>query len=307
MKRRKTKFKKATFDSRHFIYKRMKSQKLWFVSAFILTIFISSTAQTPDITHLIEETKKNAIATANLHYGEFASDWKRSVVKVDGKMRSQTFELICSNKHCEHIKVEENGKNFSDKKIRKNRRKASKTLSEYESAIENQTDKRNEHYGYSFSAATVFSQKYGSIFSPFLYLKHCQSSFLETQKSADRKVIKIRSSKCSINGEAKEDVLLFLPQTEAVIWIDERDKTVVKFEVFRKFENDTQINFDKPLIVAETAKVADGGWFWKKVTINGIGNERFFPDDYGNWQIDFFNYKKFNVDIEKVEVNNKSN
>lgn len=285
----------------------MKSQKLSFVLAFIFASFLTLTAQTFDITALLEETKKNQIATAQLHYGEFASDWKRSAVKANGKTFSQTFELICSNKHCEHIKVEENGKKFSAGKIRKNRRKASKRLTESEAVIDDQIGKANARYGYSFFAATVFNRKFSSIFSPYLYLKNCKSDLVEKLQFQNRSTVKIHSFDCDINNEPKKDFLLFMPQTEALIWIDESDRAVVRFEIFRKPEGDNQINFDKPLIVAETAKVLDSGWFWKKVTIDGVGNKNFFPLDYGNWQIDFFNYKKFNVDIEKVEVNNKSN
>ena len=285
----------------------MKSQKLFYAFAFILALFFPVISQTSEAENLIEEAKKNAIATAQRHYIEFASDWKRSAIKPNGKTFSQTFELICSNKHCEHIKIEENGKKFSAKKIRKNRRQASKRLIATESVSLNQTDKTNRQYGYSFAAATVFNKKIGSIFSPFLYLKICKTEFLENSQIENRPTVKVRSYACDINDEAGKQAILYMPQTEAVIWIDKADKTIVKFEVFDKPDAETLVNFNAPLITAETVKVPEGFWFWKKVKINAIGNERFFPDSYGNWQIDFFNYKKFNVDIEKVEIGKKLN
>lgn len=300
-------FPKITFDSCHFIYKSMKPQKLFFAFTFILALFISSLSQTPNISNLIEDAKNNSITTAKSYYYDFNSDWKRAVVKPNGKTDSQTYELVCSKKRCEHIQVEADGKNFSEKKIRKNRERASQSLAKAESNGENKPDKARGQYGYYFVIATVFSQKTASYLSPYIYLKTCKTDFLEKQSIENRPTIKIRAYNCSIDEEPEKEAFLFMPKTEAVIWIDESDKTVVKLEIYGKQETVESVNFNKPLVIMETAKVPQGGWFWKKIIINANENEYFFPAKYGNWQIDFFNYRKFNVDIQKAEVVEKTN
>lgn len=288
-------------------YKRMKTQYLFVAFAFIFILSVSSFSQTPDIPNLIEETQKNSITTAKSHYFDFNSDWKRAVVKPNGKTDSQTYELVCSNKRCEHIQIESDGKNFSEKKIRKNREKPSKSLAKAETKVEKQTGKPRAQSGYSFATATVFSDKTASYLSPYVYLKNCKTDFLEKQSIENRPTIKLRAYDCNINDEPEKEAFLFMQQTEAAIWIDEADKAVAKIEIYGKRKTEDSINSSKPLIIMETAKVSQGGWFWKKIIINANGNSYFFPADYGNWQIDFFNYKKFNVDIDKAEVDGKSN
>ena len=283
----------------------MKTQNIILTIIFILAAQIYLSAQTPDLTKIIEDTKKNAITTAKSHYLEFASDWKRAVTRPNGKSNSQTFELVCSNKHCEHIQIEEDGKDFSEKKIKKKREKASKSLAKAEITVEKQTGKPRAQHGYSFATATVFSDKTASNLSPYVYLKTCKTDFLEKQSIENRPTIKIRAYDCNINDETDKEAFLFMPQTEAIIWIDEADKAVAKIEIYGKRETETAVNFTKPLIIMETAKVPQGGWFWNKITINANENQYFFPANYGSWQIDFFNYKKFNVDINKAEIDKK--
>lgn len=285
----------------------MNMRLLLFAFTFILVSFYFSKSQTPDLASLIEDAKKNQIATAASYFFEFNSDWKRAVVKPNGKTHSQTFELVCSKKRCEHIQIEKDGENLSDRKIRKNREKASKNIIKSEQAVENQPNKVRRQYGYSFMIGTVFSKKSASRFSPYLYLKTCRMNFIEKQSIDNRPTVKIRADKCNIDGEPEQEGILFMPKTEAVIWIDESDRAVVKLEVYGKPETEAAADFNKPLVIMETAKVPQGGWFWKKITISANDNQYFFPTGFGNWQIDFFNYKKFNVDINKAEVDKQPN
>ena len=286
----------------------MKTHKLLFAFTFVLVSFITSTAQTPDLSSLIEDAKKNAIVTAKSDYLEFVSDWKRAVVKPGGKTYSQTYEFICSNRHCENIQVEEDGKYFSEKKIEKNRKKAAKNFVKSELTPTNASIKIIDgQNGYYFRIATTFNPKINSSFSPYMYLKTCKTEFLEKKLIENRPTVKFRAFDCHIDSEPKKEFLSFMPKTEAIIWIDEADKTVVKTEVYGKQESETTVNLNKPLVIMETAKVPQGSWFWKKITINANDNQYFFPSEFGNWQIDFFNYKKFNVDINKAEIDEKTN
>lgn len=264
-------------------------------------------AQTFDLANLIETAQKNAVTTSKLQYFDFGSNRKWAVVKPNGKSFTRIFELICSDKHCQLIQTEENGKRFSEKKINKNRGKAAKNFINDESNSKEEIGKVIKQYGYNFTIATASTPKINSVFSPYLYLKICKAEFLEKQTVENRPTIKVHSYDCNLDNETEKESFLFMPKTEAIIWIDEADKTVIKTEIYGKQETEIAVNFDKPLVIIETAKIAQGSWFWKKITINANDNEWFFPKDYGNWRIDFFNYKKFNVDINKAEVDKKQN
>ena len=285
----------------------MKTKNIIPAMIFILAARICLTAQSPDLANLIEDAKKNAVTTAKSQYFEFGSDRKWSVIKPNGKSFTRIFELVCSNKHCELIQTEENGKRFSEKKINRNRENAAKKFINDKSDSKDEIGKSIKQYGYNFTIATASNPKINSVFSPYLYLKICKAELLEKQTVENRLTVKIRSYDCNLGSEPEKESFLFMPKTEAVIWIDEADKTVIKTEIYGEEHNETAINFNKPLVIMETAKIPQGGWFWSKISINADDNEYFFPPDYGNWQIDFFNYKKFNVDINKAEIDKKSN
>lgn len=166
-----------------------------------------------------------------------------------------------------------------------------------------------------------------SLFSPNIYLTSCQIKFVEKVLVEKRPTVKLRAAQCNVDkdklnnlfpfipeaegltsnvyNDVNKNLIQFMPETEGVIWIDEQDKAVVKHEIYYRNKTDILPISPKPVVVMKAERISEGFWFWKLITINALENEGFFPKDYGNWQIELFNYKSYKVLIDKVEIDKK--
>ena len=271
----------------------------------ILCCYCSINAQEFNLIKFIDETQSVARKTAYQNYFEFTYDFNRTREKKDGKRFSENFESVCSKRRCEYILTAKDGRSLSEKTIRKNRERAAKRLEKAESLPENKYHASKElSSGYGFMIMTSFSSEQ-SHFNPSLYLKNCRVNFVEKVLVERRPTVKLHAGGCKIDNDYKKDSLQFMPETEGVIWVDEQDKAVVKLEVYYKNKSDILSASAKPVVVIKAERVPEGFWFWKIIITETSKNENFFPRDYGNWQIELYNYKPYTVLIDKVEIDKK--
>ena len=283
--------------------------KTSFYLAAIAVIFaccFSVGAQEFNLTEFIDKTRATSRRTAYQNYFEFTYDFNRTRESKDEKRTSENFESVCSKKRCEYILTAKNGKFLSEKSIEKNRKRAAKRLEKAESLPENKSFADGEIVGgYGFAILTRFSQS-NSHFNPSLYLKNCRVKFVERISLENRSTVKLRAADCSVESEERKISLQFMTETEASIWVDEQDKAVVRMEVFGKTKiQNAPAPPIKPVVVMRAERVAEGFWFWKLIKTDPSASENFFPKDYGEWQVELYNYKPYTVLIDKVEIDKK--
>lgn len=273
----------------------MNLKNIFGVFALPLIFQICGFCQTVEVSKLLEETQIVAGKTAYQHYYEFSQNFKTTVEDKNGRKSTRVYESVCSYRgvRCQIITVEKDGIALSEKEIRKNRQKAAEKLQKAENTVKIETiDNKEIKAGYGFMILTWFS--------PNLYLKYCDAVTLEKIIFESRPTYKIKIENCKLPA-GNNLAVQFMPKTEGFIWIDERDKAIVKMEVFAKKEFAASSASEKPVLMMTAARVPEGFWFWKTVRVEALKNRLIFPEYDGNWQIDFFNYKHFTVDVEKLE------
>ncbi|MEJ7701016.1 MAG: hypothetical protein WKF71_15430 [Pyrinomonadaceae bacterium] len=271
-----------------------------FITAFIL--FSSTLGQEVELTKLLDETQAVAKKTGYQYFIEFTHNFKTTVETKNGKKLIKEYERVCSKKRCEIILISDKGKTFSVEKIKKSREKAAKRLIEAEKMTENPYLTNDEtRYGYGFSINTYFS--------PNLYLKYCKTGFIDKTILQNRSTIKVSVTDCNADALStptnfRKDSLHFMAKTEGFVWIDEKDKAVVKMELFASKKFDNSASPHKTLIIMEAARIPEGYWFWKRVKVNALENKIIFPEYVSNWQVDFYDYKSSLVEV-KASVDKK--
>ena len=279
----------------------MKLRILISATIFILSLQILGAAQTFELPAFLEETQTVAGKTAYQAWVEFTSDFKITETDPNEKKNTFSYETLCSRKSCASILIAINDKRFSEKKIDKNRKKAAKTFIKAENKPDNTfyTEKENS-LGYGISI--------NNWFSPSLYLRFCQSEFVDKSLINERQTVKIKVADCDpekINKLPFPSRLNFMTKTEGLIWIDEQDKAIIKMEIFAKKEFPNLSNINKPLVIIEAGKVAENYWFWRSIRINALENKAIFPEFKKNIEYEFYNYRLPNVEIKNVEVDKK--
>ena len=137
-------------------------------------------------------------------------------------------------------------------------------------------------------------------FNPNVYLKNCKINYVEKSLLENRQTVKVGATNCIVErNDGKKNKSSNLPKSEALIWIDEKDKAVIKMEIYA--ENELSSEDSKPIVILETILVPEGFWFWKTITVN-TDNKTIFNKISGDWKTEFYNYKKFNVEVKKAEV-----
>ena len=283
---------------------------------FFTFLFVLQTqllAQITDLSKLINETQIVAEKTTSQALFEFVYDFKVTVEKKGEKISTETYEAVCAEKRCEYILVGKDGKTFSENEIANKRKKAAARL-----------DKSEKSTKTDFFLARKFVPPYDFLllekinrvnvyFNPNFYLKTCKINLIENSLLENRQTIKVSATKCKDASENNKKRKFIPPKTEALIWIDKKDKAVVKLEIYGENEIQKANGIVKPTVILEAAIVPEGFWFWKNITVN-TDNKNFFKKKSGNRAkmfgnrrtIEFYNYKKFNVAI-KAEVNEKQN
>ena len=112
----------------------MKTLNIILTVAFILIGQISLSAQTFDMAKFVEGTQVVAEKTTAQALFEFSYDFKRTGGKKGGKIKTETYESVCSEKHCEYILLEKAGKSLSAEQVAGNRRKAAARLEKFENS-----------------------------------------------------------------------------------------------------------------------------------------------------------------------------
>lgn len=278
---------------------------------FILITHISLSAQTFDLAKFIEETQVAAEKTTSQALFEFSYNFKRTGKKKGSKISSETYESVCSEKHCEYILVEKDNKSLSAETIERNRQKAAAKLENFEKPSKTDsffTRKFVPPYDFLLFEKINVVKIY---FNPNFYLKNCKINFIEKSSLDNRETIKISATSCKDDGGNGKKPSFTLPKSEALIWIDEKDKAVVKLEIYAENETNSVDSAIKPTATLETLFVPEGFWFWKTITIN-TENKTFFKrksgkrkEESGSRKFEFYNYRKFDVDINKAEVDKK--
>lgn len=291
----------------------MKTRNIILTIIFILIGQISLSAQTFDLAKFIEETQVVAEKTTSQALFEFSYDFKRTGGKKGGKISTETYESVCSEKHCEYILLEKANKSFSAEEVARNRQKAAAKLEKFEKSSKTDFFFTREFVPpYDF----LLFEKINVIklyFNPNFYLKNCKINFVEKSPLENRETIKISATNCKADSGNDKKLSFTLPKSEALIWIDEKDKAVVRLEIYAENEINSIDSTIKPTVTLETLLVPEGFWFWKIITIN-TENKKFFKrksdnrkENSGNRKFEFYNYKKFSVEINKAEVDKKSN
>ena len=286
----------------------MKIKQSIILSGFILIFQIHLFAQIPDLTELIKQTQMVSEQTTSQALFEFSYDFKNTVKKTAEKESVKNYESVCAEKHCEYILVEEDGKVFSEKETAQDRQKAAAKLQKSENY-----SKPDFFLSRKFIVPLDFisfdvSGKYGNIlrknpyFNPNFYLKNCKINFVDNSLLENRQTVKVSATNCiDESSTGKKNKGFNPPKTEALIWIDEKDKAVSKLEIYGENELRKINENPKPSVILEAKLVPEGFWFWKTTTVN-TDNKTIFSKIFGNWKTEFYNYKKFNVEIKKAEV-----
>lgn len=222
--------------------------------AFIIVFVLcpSVFGQSAELTKLLDETQTIAKKTAYQWYVEFTNNLKTTVETENGKKIVKEYEGVCSKNHCEAILISENGKPFSVDKIKKSREKAAQRLIKTEKQPENPFPENEEtRYGYGLSVNTYIS--------PNLYLKYCKTEFVDKTILQNRSTVKVSVTDCNPDAlytptNFRKDSLHFMAKTEGFVWIDEKDKAIVKMELYAGKEFANPANSNKPLIIMETAR-----------------------------------------------------
>ncbi len=272
----------------------MKLKSVCKILALLLIFQIPVFCQTINISKILEETQSVARKTGFQDYYEFSQSFKTTIEDKKGNKSTKTYESVCSSRaaKCEIILIEENGIVLSEKEIRKNREKATEKLQKAEIS-ENEVNFNKEiSNGYGFSINTWFS--------PILYLKSCDVVTPENTVFENRPTIKVRVRNCRVDDHNKN--VQFMNKTEGIIWIDVQEKAIVKMEAYAAKEFINVSAAEKPVFIMETVRVPEGFWFWKTVRVNALENTKIFTEYSRNWQIDFFNYKHFTVNVDKTEI-----
>ena len=290
----------------------MRTRNIILTIIFILIGQISLLAQTFDLVKFIEETQVVAEKTTSQALFEFSYDFKRTGRKKGGKISTETYQSVCSEKHCEYILLEKADKSLSAQEVAANRNKAAAKLDKYENSSKTDSFFTREFIPpYDF----LLFEKINVVkiyFNPNYYLKNCKIDFLEKSPLENRETVKISATNCKADSGNGKKLSFAVPKSEALIWIDEKDKAVVRLEIYAENEINSIDSTIKPTVILETLLVPEGFRFWKSITIN-TENKKFFKrksgkrkENSGERKFEFFNYKKFNVEINKAEVDKKS-
>lgn len=249
------------------------------------------------ISELIQKVQAKSKLNRKAYLSEYERTFKLTIEREsDNKINSKVYEQYCLNDgipYCGTIEIEKNGKPRSPSKIQKERKKVADNLV------------KNENY---VEEGTLFS--YGATLNslwiePTLYLKSCRvvSSSKETIK--ERSAVLLRINDCRLDDAYSkwEPVLSFMNKTEAEIWIDVKDESVMLMNVYAKKEFSSIAGQNKPIIILENTRMPEGFWLFKKIRLETAVNKVIFPNLKDNWQFDFYGYKRYEVTVKEMKSN----
>lgn len=248
------------------------------------------------IAALVKKVELKSKKTKVVAMNEYQSNFKR-IVEFEGQNKKsiEVYEEYCLNNDkslCRIVLIEKDGIPISASKIEKARKKVAKEF------IKNNTaDGKEDPFGYGISINSLWVD-------PLLYLRDCQiSSFSETIVER-RMTAFVRVNNCNINNEvaALRNQILYMSKTEAEIWIDKQDESIVQMRVYARKEFASASNPSNPIIITENVRMPDGHWLSSRTRLETIGNKGVFPNLKDNWEYDFFGYQHLivNVDASKA-------
>ncbi len=286
----------------------MYLQRIILTFTAILVFQNSCFAQIFDLSNFLKETEIVAEETTSQALFEFAFDFKKTT-KKDGKESVSKYESVCAEKHCEYVLIEKDGRKVSEKEIAQDRQKAAARLEKSENYSKSDFNLRRKFivpfdfivFDESGIAKIIRKNPY---FNPNYYLKNCKIDFVEKDLVENRQTVKVSATNCIVErNDGKKNKSSIRPKTEALIWVDEKDKAVIKLEIYGESELSNADKSSVPIVILETVRVPEGFWFWKTITVN-TDNKTIFNKLSGDWITEFYNYKKFTVDV-KAEVDNE--
>lgn len=249
------------------------------------------------VTNLIQKVQAKSKTNRTAFLSEYERTFNLTIEReANDKVNSWVFEQYCLNDgkpYCNTIEIEKDGKPRSPSKIQKERKKVAKNLIKNENYAE-----ADDLFGYG----TVINSLW---LDPILYLKSCRIVSSAEKGIEGRTAILLRVDDCKLDDAYSKwgNNLNFMPKTEAGILIDEKDESVMRMDVYAKKEFSSATKQNLPIITIENTRMPEGLWLFKKIRLETIGNKLVFPNLKDNWQFDFYGYRRYEVTVEKDQIN----
>lgn len=293
----------------YFIYNMMfkplfkKFQNVIGVSAIIICLSFVGTVLAQNSDNVIDEHYLNVLIekaqiNSRKYTGAFFQDYGHSfkmTTEFEGKAKKleSVYEQYCLNNKsfCRFVLIEKDGVPVSSSKIQKARRKAAKDLEK------NDSSEKNQPSGSGILLSPI-------LIDPNAYLKYCKVFSSAEKQVEDRPTISLIFKECNLDNAPagyKESVS-YVSKTDAEISIDKQDATVKIMKVYAKQEFTSSKTQNLPIITMESIKLPTGDWLFKKVQLNATDNEIIFPKIKNNFQYEYFDFKRYTVEINKVEI-----
>ena len=245
---------------------------------------------------LIEKIKEKSKKTRVLIQSEYQLKYKRTIESQEKKYTG-IYEMYCLNNgksFCKPVQIEKNGVPISSSKIQKSRKTAAKDLVQKNEDFLRKDDPLT--YGIFINKVWV---------DPTIYLENCQRNVSSIVNLEERPTYFVKLTNCSIDNSFNEweQYISFMPKTEADIWIDEKDLSITKMNIYAKSEFSSEREQNKPVIKLETVRMTDGYWFVKNIKIETT-NKAIFSNLNDNWEYEFFDFKKLRVEVGEPKLDN---
>lgn len=277
---------------------RKAMQPIFFLFAMVFVFSLRAIGQIDEgriatfrLVNLLEKVQSKSAR----HRASYLSEYDRTyrlTIEREGKSKvdSRVFEQYCLNDgkpFCSVVEVESNGKVRTSSQIRKDREKAAKNLTKNQDYVQ-----KNDIFGYGATLNSLWIE-------PSLYLKSCQIISAVERMISERTAILLHLDNCKLSDVySKWNIYLYyMPKTTAEVLIDEKDESIMRMDVFPRKEFFTATGLGKPIITVENTRMTEGLWLFKKIRMESIGNKLIFPDLKDNYQIDFYGYKRYEVEV----------
>lgn len=246
----------------------------------------------PRIADLIKKTEAKSEKTKMISMNEYQSNFRR-IVEFEGQNKKsiEVYEEYCLKNDkslCRIVLIEKDGVPISSKKIEKDRKKVAKVF-----VKSNTSDGKEDPFGYGISINSLWVD-------PVIYLRACRISAFSEKAVEGRMTAFVRVNNCNTDKEAAvlRSQISFMSKTEAEIWIDEQDESVVQMKVYPGKEFASVSNRNNPIIITENMRMPDGYWLSKRTRLETIDNKGIFPTLKDNWEYEFFGYRHLTVNVE---------
>jgi hypothetical protein len=237
---------------------------------------------------------------------DYTYKMRRTINSQDGKTTSTLFESYFPSrlkKQGENrgviIVLEENGKALPAKKIEKQRREAAKNLEKSGKAPEKKSTSLEQRRDKGLPLDWTYNVAVG--LTTILEVCRFYSPLQDTIEG--RESISLSFDRCNVNNLPVNKS--YLANVRGKIWFDAADKAPVRLEARQKShpKSGTAQFSPKVSIIFTQKRVSEGLWLPALIRVEGIGNEAVFPNLKINWQIEFFDYKLPETQIEDIKIN----